>query len=76
MPLVVLDPPSSLVDDPLAVTVTGLTPGHHVTLTATLEDDGKRFYSWAWYTADSQGDVDVTVMPSTVGTYVRIIILI
>ena len=66
-------PAECLVDDTVSIVVTGLTAGQKITICATLEDDGKRFYSAAHYTADSQGIVDVSKLPSTGGTYVSII---
>ena len=65
-------PKSALVDEVVSVKVIGLVPSQPVTLLATVEDNGKRFYSTAWYTSDSLGIVDVTTMPSAGGTYVSL----
>ena len=67
---VLINPQSALVDEPVSVRVSGLTPHQTVTLLATLEEQGDKFYSLAWYTADRDGNVDVTAMPSHGGSYV------
>ncbi|XP_060118456.1 acyl-coenzyme A thioesterase 1-like [Heteronotia binoei] len=58
----------SLFDEPLAITVEGLQPQEHVTLSASLRDEtGMLFESRALYLADSYGQLDLSCSPALEG---------
>ncbi|XP_078515775.1 acyl-coenzyme A thioesterase 1-like [Lissotriton helveticus] len=64
--------PSSkcLFDDPVRVSVSGLSPLQEVTLRASLTDEtGVPFRSSAQYRADSSGELDLTSSPALGGSY-------
>ncbi|EDO47382.1 predicted protein [Nematostella vectensis] len=63
-------PLSSLIDDKNKITIDGLCPSSDVTIQARLQGDSKeRFYSFAHYTADCEGRVDLHTQPSVGGFY-------
>ncbi len=53
----------------VSIRVSNLKPDQRVTLLASVQDDGPMFSSYAWFTADPLGHVDVTTSPSGGGTY-------
>jgi dienelactone hydrolase len=68
--LLTVMPRVALVDQPVSITVSNLTPDSTVTLTATTTDQqGKRWRSTATYEADPNGDVVVPEANSVGGTY-------
>ena len=72
-PLVEIKPTVSMIDQKVAITVTGLTPGQNVTLRALLvSDNGNTFQSRAFYIADKLGCVLVKSEPSVGGDYTGI----
>ena len=65
-----IDPPCSMVDEPLRIRLTGLQSGQRVTLRASQSDDHQRTWrSHATFVADSNGDVDVASQAPLDGTY-------
>ena len=62
-------PSVSLVDDVVHLTATELHPGQAVTIAALLTEHDKAFLSYAHYTADESGKVDLGRAPSVGGTY-------
>src|SRR5713226_9126042 len=68
--LLVVSPRAALVDQPVSITVSNLTPGSTVTLTATtIDQQGNRWRSTATFEADQDGYVVVPEAPSLRGTY-------
>ncbi|XP_008590999.1 PREDICTED: bile acid-CoA:amino acid N-acyltransferase, partial [Galeopterus variegatus] len=66
-------PVSALVDEPVHIQVTGLTPFQMVTLQASLEDEiGRFYYSRAYYRANEAGEVDLEHAASLGGDYVGV----
>jgi dienelactone hydrolase len=66
-----VEPRRSMVDEPLAIQMDGLTPGQHVTLRASQTDDlGRTWRAQATFVADAQGEVDVAAQAPVSGTYV------
>ncbi|XP_069494910.1 acyl-coenzyme A thioesterase 1-like [Ambystoma mexicanum] len=62
--------PKCLFDDPVRISVRGLSPLQAVTLRASLTDEtGVLFRSSAQYTAESSGELDLTRSPSLGGSY-------
>ncbi|MGB9429378.1 MAG: acyl-CoA thioester hydrolase/BAAT C-terminal domain-containing protein [Gammaproteobacteria bacterium] len=63
-------PVSALVDQPLAIRVSGLKPSEPVTLRASMPDDRNRTWSaQATFLADDRGVVDVAHMAPRYGSY-------
>ncbi|OBS70153.1 hypothetical protein A6R68_01302 [Neotoma lepida] len=63
-------PLSALVDEPVHIRVTGLTPFQVVCLQASLKDEkGNLFASQAYYKANEVGEVDLERDPSLGGDY-------
>uniref|UniRef100_A0ACB8G3W6 Uncharacterized protein n=1 Tax=Sphaerodactylus townsendi TaxID=933632 RepID=A0ACB8G3W6_9SAUR len=68
--VVVLPFATCLYDDPVQVKVEGLSALQAVTLRASLEDEtGELFQSFAYYKADSNGELDLTSAASLGGSY-------
>ncbi|XP_012493756.1 PREDICTED: bile acid-CoA:amino acid N-acyltransferase-like [Propithecus coquereli] len=64
-------PLTALVDEPVHIRATGLTPFQVVSLQASLRDEnGKMFYSRAYYRANEVGEVDLERDSSLGGDYV------
>ncbi|XP_069494873.1 acyl-coenzyme A thioesterase 1-like [Ambystoma mexicanum] len=62
--------PKCLFDEPVSISVRGLSPLQAVTLRASLTDEtGVLFRSSAQYTAESSGELDLTRSPSLGGSY-------
>ncbi|XP_001375726.2 acyl-coenzyme A thioesterase 6-like [Monodelphis domestica] len=62
--------PRSLWDEPVAISVHGLTPTQRVTLHASLRDEkGELFESSAHYQADTVGQLDLRKAPALGGSY-------
>jgi dienelactone hydrolase len=57
------------VDAPIAITVRGVTPGHLVRLTLTLERPDGAWTSSAWFRADAHHEVDVRRRAPVAGDY-------
>ncbi|XP_054828081.1 acyl-coenzyme A thioesterase 1-like [Eublepharis macularius] len=68
--IAVLPSPTCLYDDPVQVKVEGLSALQAVTLRASLEDEtGELFQSFAYYRAESNGELDLTRSASLGGSY-------
>uniref|UniRef100_A0A8C5KPK8 Bile acid-Coenzyme A: amino acid N-acyltransferase n=1 Tax=Jaculus jaculus TaxID=51337 RepID=A0A8C5KPK8_JACJA len=66
-------PLSALVDEPVHIRATGLTPSQLVCLRASLSDEkGNLFYSQAYYKASDTGEVDLEMDPSLGGDFVGV----
>ncbi|XP_070375213.1 bile acid-CoA:amino acid N-acyltransferase-like isoform X1 [Equus asinus] len=66
-------PASALVDEPVHIRATGLTPFQIVLLQASLEDEmGNMFHSQAYYRANEVGEVDLEHASSLGGDYVGV----
>ena len=69
-PLLTVEPASALLDESVAIRLTGLAPGASVTLMATMTDHvDRRWQSAATFTADSGGVVDVPTRAPITGSY-------
>ena len=64
-----VEPERALIDEPVVMTLRRLLPGQKVTLAAKLTERKMTFISHAHYEADPHGEVNVTKMASTWGTY-------
>lgn len=66
-------PLSALVDEPVHIRATGLTPFQVVCLHASLNDEkGNLFCSYAYYKANNTGEVDLEQDPSLGGDFVGV----
>ncbi|XP_023058415.2 bile acid-CoA:amino acid N-acyltransferase [Piliocolobus tephrosceles] len=66
-------PVSALVDEPVHIQATGLTPFQMVSFQASLEDEsGNMFYSQAHYRANEFGEVDLKHAASLGGDYMGV----
>jgi dienelactone hydrolase len=69
-PVLTVEPPSALLDEPVAIRLTGLVPGEGVALMATMTDHvDRRWQSAATFTADDAGVVDVPTQAPIVSSY-------
>ena len=59
----------TLVDEPIHISVNGLTPYQRVTVAAILVEDGHKFVSCGHYEAFDNGSIDMENSESTGGTY-------
>jgi dienelactone hydrolase len=67
---VTVSPPSAPVDTPIAVRVSGLPAGQHITIAMdAVQYDGHRWSSHASYAADRTGSVDLAQAAPLSGTY-------
>ena len=65
-----VEPQRSMVDEPLAIRVTGLRPGDLVTLRASQTDDlARTWHAHAIFIANSSGEVEVREQAPQSGTY-------
>ncbi|MER7080304.1 Acyl-CoA thioester hydrolase/BAAT N-terminal region [Saccharopolyspora kobensis] len=65
-----LDVGSGAIDEPLAVVVSGLTPGERASVWARMTDDrGRLWTSWATFAADRGGRVDIAEHAPVGGSY-------
>ena len=63
-------PRVALFDSPTQISVSGLEPGEHITLSASATGcSGYEWVSYAAFTADSSGNVDLDRQAPTSGTY-------
>ena len=62
-------PERSLVDEVLHIRVTDGDADQPITLLARMDDEGKRFFSYAHYRTDSHGQIDLTKSASQGGFY-------
>ena len=65
-------PDPALADEIVSVQVVGLKPGQTVTVTASMSDDARpsrEWESWARFTANDEGLVDLTSQAPLTGTY-------
>lgn len=69
-PQVCIQPKWSLMDESVQIAIQGLKAGKHITLAACLTDEKHTFVSYAYYMADRNGEVTLSDMASTGGTYV------
>uniref|UniRef100_A0A8C7B8C9 Bile acid-CoA:amino acid N-acyltransferase n=1 Tax=Neovison vison TaxID=452646 RepID=A0A8C7B8C9_NEOVI len=66
-------PASALVDEPVHIRATGLSPFQVVILQASLADEkGNLFHSQAYYKANEAGEVDLQQAPSLGGDYIGV----
>ena len=70
MPSITVDPPSSLMDEPVSVAVSGLAPSSRISIRSTLKERGKRFEASAHFVADQRGRVNLREQGSVGGSYV------
>jgi dienelactone hydrolase len=63
---------TALVDEPAGIQVSGLEPGAHVTITASIDFADSRYVSDARFRADGQGRVDTATFVSHAGTYMGV----
>jgi dienelactone hydrolase len=69
-PVLHVDRPTALVDQPLRITVSGLAGGQDVTVRAETTDHSKLAWSsWANFQAARDGTVDLTTAAPRAGTY-------
>ncbi|MBV9322667.1 MAG: acyl-CoA thioesterase/BAAT N-terminal domain-containing protein [Chloroflexi bacterium] len=65
-----VDPPRSMVDEPLRIWLDGFEPGQRVTLRASQTDDLARTWrAHATFVADANGRIDVSAQAPVSGTY-------
>lgn len=62
-------PKTALVDEVVKIVVSRLRPFQKVTVEAHVEEDNKRFASYAHFVANQNGKVDLTQHPSLGGSY-------
>ncbi|XP_046567762.1 bile acid-CoA:amino acid N-acyltransferase-like isoform X1 [Haliotis rubra] len=67
-----VEPSDALIDEPVAIRVSGLQRHQKMTLSALLSGGKKEFVSCAHYTADETGHVDTTVHSSQGGSYMGV----
>ncbi|KAF3821212.1 hypothetical protein GH733_011365 [Mirounga leonina] len=66
-------PASALIDEPVHIRATGLSPFQIMILQASLKDEkGNRFHSQAYYKANEAGEVDLEHAPSLGGDYIGV----
>ncbi|XP_030415414.1 LOW QUALITY PROTEIN: acyl-coenzyme A thioesterase 5-like [Gopherus evgoodei] len=66
----VLPSPKCVFFDPIQITVEGLSPLQKVTLRASLTgENGEFFQSFAYYRAESNGELDLTCSSALAGSY-------
>ena len=70
MPSITVDPPSSLIDEPVSIAVSGLAPSSRISIRSTLQERGKRFEAAAHFIADQQGRVNLCEDGSVGGSFV------
>src|SRR5262252_3263059 len=69
-PMIVVDRPDALIDQPIAIALCGFTPRRPVSVTATLTyADAVNWQSRATFVSDDDGRVDVTRQAPVSGTY-------
>jgi Acyl-CoA thioester hydrolase/BAAT N-terminal region len=69
-PVLRVDRPTALIDQPVRVTVYGLAASQTVTVRAQASDHAKQTWaSWARFTADDRGTVDLATAAPRAGTY-------
>ncbi len=66
---VAANPSSTLVDEPVNISVRGLSPEQKITFAAVLEEEKYSFLSFAHLIADSNGVVNLSQMSSLGGSY-------
>jgi hypothetical protein len=79
IPVLSIQPPEVLIDQPVSIRLSGFEPNQEVTLRATtvgiafpdLSDSGKVYESYATFRTDSQGMVDVSKQAPISGTYAK-----
>lgn len=62
-------PKTALVDEVVKIAVSSLRPSQKVTVVACVEEDNKKFGSYAHFEASKNGLVDVSQHPSLGGSY-------
>jgi dienelactone hydrolase len=66
-------PPRALIDEPVAIRATGLSPNERVTIRAELTDGGgESWSSKAEFVADAQGAIDASKQAPAAGSYKEI----
>jgi len=66
-------PARAMIDEPVAIRATGLTPGERITIRAELTDgSGEPWASHAEFKADPQGTVDTSKQAPVAGSYKKI----
>ncbi len=69
-PNIRVTPASALVDEKVAIEITGLEPGSTVTLRAQMEERKMKFESHGHYIADLDGKIDLRERPSVGGCFI------
>ena len=64
-----VSPSTALIDEPVHIVVNNLKKWQPVTLCASLAERNIEYVSYAHYTADQNGTIDVCKQPSISGTY-------
>ncbi|MGX4607818.1 acyl-CoA thioester hydrolase/BAAT C-terminal domain-containing protein [Priestia sp. JNUCC 25] len=67
-----IKPTVALVDEKIDITITELLPGEKVKITASMHfpwATGEKYESFAWFAADSKGQVDLSKQKPNCGTY-------
>jgi dienelactone hydrolase len=80
IPVLSIQPPEVLIDQPVSIRLSGFEPNQEVTLRATtvgiafpdLSESGKVYESYATFRTDSQGTVDVSKQAPISGTYTTV----
>src|SRR5215469_9036252 len=68
-----ITPPTSLIDEPVCIRLSGVQPRQRVTLHAeTLDGFRQRWQSAATFAADEQGIVDLSIQKPLAGSYQEI----
>jgi BAAT / Acyl-CoA thioester hydrolase C terminal/Acyl-CoA thioester hydrolase/BAAT N-terminal region len=63
-------PDDAQIDEPVSITIAGLSPrSSALVLATTVDARGKRFESWARYSADTQGRLALDSLAPEAGTY-------
>ena len=70
MPSITVDPPSSLIDEPVSIAVSGLAPSSRISIRSTLQERDKRFEAAAHFIADQHGRVNLCEQGSVGGSFV------
>jgi hypothetical protein len=71
-PMIVVDQPDALIDQPIAIALRGFTPRQPVKVTATQTyADAVRWQSNATFVSDDDGQVDVTRRPGVTRQVIR-----
>ncbi|KAK2166643.1 hypothetical protein LSH36_37g11018 [Paralvinella palmiformis] len=65
--IIKISPSSALIDEDIKVLIEGLHPSVDITLMCRVKEQTFRYFSWAYYTSDEKGCVDLTTMSALPG---------